>query len=310
MGIQVPALTALGELGRQNQQAAHEICACGILEEMVQSLSHQNSYIRCAANKSLQVWPPKSLIPSHASTHQEGKSQNFIYRVTLCLVGYTEELTNRFQMGRGNLGFPLLGTAFPIPLEEGPLQLQSVAYHDRECSQAIVDTGVLEPVRQQLQTLDARVKEAAIKTLNVLVEKGPDFADLVGPCTVPRCHHPQGVFGKGETHVERLWLSSKNDTCPPQVADEATISTCVSHLRMAEDSAPQTMKTSICLMLADVAHHNEGLARRVVACDALAAVASLLNAHSTQSPLKAASLRVRLKLFHSGRAALDRSIGG
>ena len=56
MGIQIAALTTLGELGRLNQQASHEICACGILDEMVQSLSHENRHIRCAANTSLQVW--------------------------------------------------------------------------------------------------------------------------------------------------------------------------------------------------------------------------------------------------------------
>ena len=55
MGIQINALSALGQLGRQNSQASHEICACGILDEMVQSLSHENSHIRCAANISLQV---------------------------------------------------------------------------------------------------------------------------------------------------------------------------------------------------------------------------------------------------------------
>ncbi len=55
MGIRIAALTSLGELGRLNQQASHEICACGILDEMVQSLSHENRHIRCAANTSLQV---------------------------------------------------------------------------------------------------------------------------------------------------------------------------------------------------------------------------------------------------------------
>jgi hypothetical protein len=58
---------------------------------------------------------------------------------------------------------------------------QNVARHDRSCAQSVVDHGVLEPVRKQLGTLDVMVKETAVKTLDVLVEKGPDFADLVLP---------------------------------------------------------------------------------------------------------------------------------
>ena len=42
-----------------------------------------------------------------------------------------------------------------------------------------MDAGVLEPVRRQMETLDSKVKETAVKTFNVLVEKGDDFADLV-----------------------------------------------------------------------------------------------------------------------------------
>ena len=77
-----------------------------------------------------------------------------------------------------------------------------------------------------------------------------------------------------------------------QVTDEPTIDVCVSHLRMPEDEAPQSMKMHVCLLLANVANHNEPLARRVVGCNALPAVASILQARTTESPLRAAGLRV------------------
>jgi len=184
MGIQIGSLNALGELARQNAEASHEICVCGILDEMVASLSHQNRQIRAAANTALQ----------------------------------------------------------------------NVARHDRSCAQSVVDHGVLEPVRKQLGTLDVMVKETAVKTLDVLVEKGPDFADLV--------------------------------------ADESTIGTCVSHLYMPEDAAPQTMRTCIALFLANTANHNEWLAQRVVTSEALHAIASLLGARSTKPTLRAACLKM------------------
>jgi hypothetical protein len=78
-----------------------------------------------------------------------------------------------------------------------------------------------------------------------------------------------------------------------QVADESTIGTCVSHLYMPEDAAPQTIRTCIALFLANTANHNEWLAQRVVTSEALHAIASLLGARSTKPTLRAACLKVR-----------------
>eukprot|EP00873_Tetraselmis_striata_P020823 jgi/Tetstr1/441087/TSEL_029355.t1 len=192
MGIQIGSLKALGDLAKHNAEVSQEITVCGILDEMVSSLSHQNRQIRAAANTALQ----------------------------------------------------------------------SVARHDRSCAQSVVDHGVLEPVRKQLATLDAMVKETAVKTLDVLVEKGPDFADLV--------------------------------------ADDSTIGTCVSHLYMPEDAAPQSMRTCIALFLANTANHSEPLAQRVVAGEALPAVASLVGARSTKPALRAACLKMLSQVAKHG----------
>ena len=54
-------------------------------------------------------------------------------------------------------------------------------------------------MRKQLETLDARVKETAVKTLNVMVEKGPDFADIVRTMTVLSLVCPS---------VSSLWASA------------------------------------------------------------------------------------------------------
>lgn len=78
-----------------------------------------------------------------------------------------------------------------------------------------------------------------------------------------------------------------------QVADDSTIGTCVSHLYMPEDAAPQSMRTCIALFLANTANHSEPLAQRVVAGEALPAVASLVGARSTKPALRAACLKVR-----------------
>lgn len=55
MGIQIGSLKALGDLAKHNAEVSQEITVCGILDEMVSSLSHQNRQIRAAANTALQV---------------------------------------------------------------------------------------------------------------------------------------------------------------------------------------------------------------------------------------------------------------